>query len=357
MAAIAISAGGTGGHVFPGLSLAEELRKRGHEVVLVTDQRGEKLTKDFSGPRLVVQAKSPSKKNPLKLAGAVFGLLTATAQARKFLKRHEVAVVAGFGGYPSFPALLAGKTLGLPLILHEQNAVLGRANRLFAPWAARIASGFDRLERLKPEYESLHVVTGNPVRKEILAIKAVPAKTGEARLLMLGGSLGARILSDTLPAAIALLPGELKSRLVVTAQMTADRIEGARNALAREGVQTELATFFPDVADKLARADLVIARAGASSVAEIAACGLPAIFVPLKIAMDDHQTANAKVLANVGAADIVAEEKLTPERIAALISARFADKKGLAKRGSLAKTAAKQDAASQLAQLVEAELE
>lgn len=357
MAVIAISAGGTGGHVFPGLALAEELHKNGHEVVLVTDQRAVKLTEGFAGPRLVVQAKSPSKKNPVKLAGAVFGLLAATWQARKFLKGHGVKAVAGFGGYPSFPALLAGKMLGLPLILHEQNAVLGRANRLFAPFAAKIASGFERLDRLAPEYFARHVVTGNPVRAKILQARAPKAKTDEARLLMLGGSLGARILSDTLPAAIALLPDDLKSRLHVTAQITADRLDTVRAALKADGVKADLATFFSDVEARLAWADLIIARAGASSVSEIAAVGKPAIFIPLRIAMDDHQTANAQVLVKVGAADIIAEEKLTPERIAAVISARFADKKDLAKRGELAKTAAREQAASQLARLVEAELE
>lgn len=357
MACIAVSAGGTGGHVFPGLALAEALQSQGHEVVLVTDQRAMKLTEGFTGPRLVVQAKSPSKKNPIKLAGAMFGLLAATLQARKFLKAHNVSAVAGFGGYPSFPALLAGKTMGLPLVLHEQNAVLGRANRLFAPWAVKIASGFDRLTRLKPELEAKHVVTGNPVRAAIVQARIAPNATDEARLLMLGGSLGARILSDTLPAAIALLPHELKARLHVIAQVTSDRLDTAQEQLDQQGVKCVLATFFPDVAEKLAWADLVIARAGASTVAEIAVMGKPAILVPLAIAMDDHQTGNASVLADLGAADIISEEKLTPERIAAVISARFADKKDLAKRGSLAKTAAKKDAAGELARLLEKELE
>ncbi|VAV97488.1 UDP-N-acetylglucosamine--N-acetylmuramyl-(pentapeptide) pyrophosphoryl-undecaprenol N-acetylglucosamine transferase [hydrothermal vent metagenome] len=354
-AIIAIAAGGTGGHVFPAAALSGELQSRGIKTVLVTDQRGDPLTTDFPcDDKLVLQTCSPNPRRPVRFIADLFGIFKATLRAGSYLKQHGCSRVVGFGGYPSLPTLLAAKWLGLPIILHEQNAVLGRSNRLFAGSANWIASGFDNLERLPDKAKSRHVVTGNPLRPDILAHSKTPfpATDGKLHLLVLGGSLGARILSETVPAAMDLLPVELSKRLQVTAQITQDRLETAQAGFERAGVTAELAPFFDDIAGRLAKAHLVVARAGASTIAELAAIGRAAILVPLAIAMDDHQSGNANVLKQAGAADVISEEALTPEKLAAVLSVRLLDGDELAKRAKLAKTVARNNAAVMLADLV-----
>lgn len=351
---IALTAGGTGGHVFPAEALAYELKRRGALVLLMTDQRGDKLTANFPYDyKLVMQGASPGR-NPVVFVRWAWQVWRTRNASIKFLKQYKCTRVVGFGGYPSVPTLLAARALHLPLVLHEQNAVLGRANRLGAASAKWIASGFSRLDRLPQNLANRHIVTGNPLRPKIIDClqKTVLKPEGALQLLVLGGSLGARILSEAVPAAIGVLPLALRKRLLVTAQITKDQIPGARAALDAAGVKYELAPFFSNVAEYLSKADLVVARAGASSVSELAAMGKPAILIPLAIAMDDHQSANAGVLKDAGAADIISEQALTPERLAGLLQARLSDLDDLAERARLAKTVAKIDAASSLADLV-----
>jgi len=354
---IILAAGGTGGHMFPASALAAEMRRRGWTPVLVTDRRGASLETGFAaGERQQIPASGLGGRNPLRLATGMLTVLAGTLKSLGLIRRTRPALVAGFGGYPSFPVLLAARLARVRIIIHEQNCVLGRTNRLFAPGAALVASGFDVLERLPAGAAKRHVVTGNPLRAGILARRdAAPGHQDDrVRLLVLGGSLGARILGETVPAAVALLPKSLQSRLDVAQQTRQEQVATVTRQYREADVNAQIAPFFDDVAQRLAAADLVIARAGASSVAEIAALGKPSILVPLAIAMDDHQSRNAHVLADAGAADIIAEEKLTPERLAALIAARLGDPDDLARRGGAARAQARPDAAKMLADCIEA---
>ncbi|PHS27939.1 MAG: undecaprenyldiphospho-muramoylpentapeptide beta-N-acetylglucosaminyltransferase [Robiginitomaculum sp.] len=353
---IILAAGGTGGHMFPARALAEVLRARGWRIVLITDRRGAALSDGFSAEeRHVIPAASLGGKNPIRLIAGIFSLLAGIVKSLWLILRIRPALVAGFGGYPSFPALAAARLSFTPIVLHEQNCVLGRTNRVFAKRAKLIASGFDVLEKLPPTAKARHVVTGNPLRASILErMDTQPAHTGERlHLLVLGGSLGAKILGETVPAAVKLLPKSLQSRLDVVQQTREEQLDTLKKIYAEAGMQAELAPFFDDVADRLARADLVIARAGASSVAEIAAMGKASILIPLAIAMDDHQMRNAQSLAAHEAADVIAEEKLTPERLAALMAARLGNTEDLQLRGAAARSIARPEAAKTLADLIE----
>ncbi|MGJ3231355.1 MAG: undecaprenyldiphospho-muramoylpentapeptide beta-N-acetylglucosaminyltransferase [Oceanicaulis sp.] len=351
-----IAAGGTGGHMFPARAAADALIARGWEVQLVTDARGARHARDFPGrPVKVIEASSPFQKNPLKLPGALMKLGRGLSQARRLIAEFKPDAVAGFGGYPAFPALAAARLSDIPFLIHEQNAVLGRVNRLFARGAAAVASGFERLDRASPR--ALHVVTGNPVRGPILAAcrepYRPPAPGGEIRLLVLGGSLGARILSDAVPEAVSRLPEELRARLKVTQQTREEDLERVKSAYDAAGVEAVLSPFFDDMGALYADAHLVISRAGASSVSEVAATGRPAIFVPLAIAMDDHQTANAHTLMREGAAESVPEQDFTPGRLCEHLARLLADGEALAKRAEAARRMGKPDAHDRLADLIE----
>jgi len=351
-----IAAGGTGGHMFPARATADALIARGWEVQLVTDARGARHATDFPGaPVKVIEASSPFVKNPVKLPGALMKLAKGLGQARKLMAEFKPDVVAGFGGYPAFPALAAARLAGIPFIIHEQNAVLGRVNRVFARGAAAVASGFDRLDRASQR--ALHIVTGNPVRASVLSAcdtpYLAPAPGGEIRLLVLGGSLGARILSTVVPDAVSRLPDDLRARLKITQQAREEDIDQVRETYAAAGVDATLSPFFEDMGALYADAHLVISRAGASSVSEIAATGRPAIFVPLAIAMDDHQTANAHSLMREGAAESVPERGLTPGRLCEHLARLLGDGEALQKRAEAARALGRPDAHDRLADLIE----
>ncbi len=353
---IALAAGGTGGHVFPAKALAEELTQRGFRVVWITDQRGAPLGENFPcTAKLILHAKSPNKRNPVQFLHALWLLGKAVFASKKFLKTHQCTQIVGFGGYPSLPSLFAARRLSLPILLHEQNAVLGRSNRMFAGYAKWIASGFDDLSRLPPAAKVRHVVTGNPLRLSIIEHGETPYPDPHTNIhiFLLGGSLGARLLSQVFPAAIALLPPDLRKKIRITAQITPDEIKNAAHVFADANVPAALAPFFDDVAARLSKTHLVVARAGASSVSEFAAMGIPSILIPLKMAMDDHQSGNAKTLENVGAADILCEDILSPQILASLIQARISAPDDLIRRANLAKTICKPNAAKALADLVQ----
>jgi UDP-N-acetylglucosamine--N-acetylmuramyl-(pentapeptide) pyrophosphoryl-undecaprenol N-acetylglucosamine transferase len=348
------AAGGTGGHIFPARAAADELAKRGWQVRLVTDVRGFKHAEGFpGGPPAVIDAASPFQKNPIRAVKALWSLAKGYGSTRALMAEFRPDVVAGFGGYPAFPALAAARLSGTPHIIHEQNAVLGRVNRLFSRSAFAVASGFERLDRLKPG--ARHEVTGNPVREAVLdaATDYVPPEPdGPIHVLVIGGSLGARLLSLTVPEALAQLPEALRSRLRVVQQTRAENLKDAQAIYDKAGIQAELQPFLTDMGALYANAHLVISRAGASSVSEIAALGRPAIFVPLAIAMDDHQTANAQHLVDAGAAEAIAEADFAAQSLSARLESALSDGKALARRAAAARAAGRRDAHLRLAELI-----
>jgi UDP-N-acetylglucosamine--N-acetylmuramyl-(pentapeptide) pyrophosphoryl-undecaprenol N-acetylglucosamine transferase len=354
---VVLAAGGTGGHMFPAQALAAELRGRGWEPALVTDSRGLALTGSFpADPIVTIEAASVSPANPLKSVLGATRIASGYLTARKVMAKVQPSVVVGFGGYPAFPTLLAAQGAAR-IVLHEQNAVLGRVNRVFAGRAAAVASGFKRLERMPPAVTGRWVITGNPVRQEIAEARKIPFSPpegdGPIYVFIMGGSLGARILSEIPPRAIMRLPAELRRRLVVAQQTREEWVADALRVYAEAGVEAECRPFFDNIGLRIAQAHLVVARAGASTVTEIAVVGRPSILIPLGIAMDDHQTLNAAALADVKAADVIPESALDGQKLADLLGKRLSQPQELDRRAAAAKTAGRADAASALADVVE----
>ncbi|SEA43899.1 UDP-N-acetylglucosamine--N-acetylmuramyl-(pentapeptide) pyrophosphoryl-undecaprenol N-acetylglucosamine transferase [Rubrimonas cliftonensis] len=350
---LVIAAGGTGGHMFPAQALAEAMLARGWRVTLSTDARGARYADGFP-PEVAKReaaAATTAQGGALTRLGAPLTLLKGAAQAWGWMRADRPACVAGFGGYPAFPALAAAWALGLPRLIHEQNGVLGRVNRLFAPRVGAVACGTWPLRNPPPGARLLRM--GNPVRPAILAARAryAPPGDGAIELLAFGGSQGAALFARVVPAALRLLPERLRARLRVTLQARPEDLDAARAAL--HGVTAEVAPFFADMPGRLAAAHLVIARAGASTVAELCAMGRPAILTPYAAAMDDHQTANARALAEAGGAVVIAEDALTPEALAGRLAQLLADDAELAAMAATAARLARPDAADRLAELVE----
>ena len=348
---VVVAAGGTGGHMFPALALARTLQGRRREVVLACDARGARYVPPGMAHR-EIPAGSPSGRPWQRLAGAArlgHGLLKAIA----FLRRERPAAVAAFGGYAAVPVGLAAGLLGIPLLVHEQNAVLGRANRLIARRAALLALSFADTQGAPAARRSARCVTGNPVRAEVVARRdepyRTPARDGPLELLVVGGSQGARILSEALPAAIAHLPKAERARLRLTQQCRPEDLERVASAYAGLGFAAELASFFDDLPERLARAQLVISRSGASSVAELLVLGRPALLVPYRLAADDHQRANAEAMAAAGAAWVVGETELDAERLATRLSECLDQPQQLALMAERAHALGRPDAASALA--------
>jgi UDP-N-acetylglucosamine--N-acetylmuramyl-(pentapeptide) pyrophosphoryl-undecaprenol N-acetylglucosamine transferase len=355
---IALAAGGTGGHLFPAEALAGELARRGERPVLFTDARtAARLGLGFAGVEThVIRAEGIAGRGVARLPGAALALARGVVQARGLLAALAPATVVAFGGYPSIPPVLAARTLARRprVVLHEQNAVLGRANRMLARFADLLALSAPATVRVPAGLRAETI--GNPVRPEIAALAGAgytpPVAAGPVELLVLGGSLGARALADLIPAAVAALPETLRMRLRLTMQCRAEDIERSRAALADAGVTARLAPFFAEVAALYARAHLVIARAGASTVAELACAGRPALLIPLPHAIDDHQTANAHALAEAGAAELHPQATLTPALLADRLAALFAEPARLARMAEAAASLARPDAARRLADAV-----
>jgi UDP-N-acetylglucosamine--N-acetylmuramyl-(pentapeptide) pyrophosphoryl-undecaprenol N-acetylglucosamine transferase len=357
---IALAAGGTGGHLFPAEALAGELARRGERPVLFTDARtAARLGPGFAGVEThVIRAAGVAGRGVARLPGAALALARGTAEARGLLAALAPATVVAFGGYPSIPPVLAARTLARArrprVVLHEQNAVLGRANRLLARFADLLALSAAATARLPGGVRA--ETLGNPVRPEIAALAgagyAPPVPEGPVELLVLGGSLGARALADLVPGAVAALPEALRARLRLTMQCRAEDIGRVRATLDGSGVSARLAPFFAEIAALYARAHLVIARAGASTVAELACAGRPSLLVPLPHAIDDHQTANARVLAEAGAAELHAQAALTPAGLADRLARLLAEPARLARMAEAAASLARPDAARRLADAV-----
>ena len=354
---ILLAAGGTGGHMFPAQSLAENLKAKGWEVALMTDARGQKHSTRIPADKIIeVQAASISPRRPIQAIKGILKLAKGVRQAKAFIRDWKPDIVVGFGGYPAFPAMRAAQSMKLPTILHEQNAVLGRVNRVFAAKANHVVSGFDVLKKVSPKANVQNL--GNPMRAQIM--DAVPTSYAPPmdviNLLCVGGSLGARILSQNIPRAIALLPADLRSCIKVVQQTTESEVETARALYADMGVEAVCETFFSNIETHLAKAHYIIARAGASSVSEIALMGKPSLLIPLAIAMDDHQTINARSLESHGAADILPESQFTPESVANILQDRLNDSNWLSSAAASARTLGRPNAAQDLAQLVIATL-
>ncbi|MBM3598900.1 MAG: undecaprenyldiphospho-muramoylpentapeptide beta-N-acetylglucosaminyltransferase [Alphaproteobacteria bacterium] len=354
---IVLAAGGTGGHTVPARALAEALIARGHGVAVVTDRRGQGF--DNLGNRASVHRVRAERLGSgiVGKIGSVVELVVGTIQARRILRELRPVLVVGFGGYPSLPAMAAALRLAIPTMLHEQNAVLGRANRLFAPCAKRIATSFAQVAAVRQaDHGKLHM-TGNPVRPAIIALRDLPypAPNGNdpIRLLVTGGSQGARVFSELVPAAIAMMSEPMRRRVVVEQQCLADDIPAVEQRYSEIGVTAELAPFFPDMPERLARAQLLICRAGASTITELTVAGRPAVLVPYPHATDDHQTANARLLEAAGGAWVMPQDKCDPERLAHRLKSLFAAPRMLIQAAEYARSVGQPDAAERLADLVE----
>jgi UDP-N-acetylglucosamine--N-acetylmuramyl-(pentapeptide) pyrophosphoryl-undecaprenol N-acetylglucosamine transferase len=351
---VVLAAGGTGGHLFPAEALAGELLARGLRAALITDRRGRGFGERLPGvPVHRISAGAMAGTGMLGRAEGALRLALGLFQARGLIARLAPSVAVGFGGYPSVPTMLAAARAGLPTLLHEQNAVLGRANRLLARRATMVAGAFPGLAL--PGATPL-VVTGNPVRPAIAAVGMEPYRApgceAPLHLLVLGGSQGARVFSRVVPEALALLPPGLRARLVLAQQCRPEDLDQVRAAYERLGIAARLASFFEDIPALLAEAHLVVARAGASTVAELAAAGRPAILVPYPFAADDHQTANAESAGKAGGAWPVAERSLTAAALAERLAALAAEPAVLAAAAEAAGRTARRDAAERLADLV-----
>lgn len=352
-----LAAGGTGGHLIPAFSLAAELHARGHYVALMTDERGANIPgkPDFL-PAHVLPA-GRFGKNPFGWIRGARAVLEGRAMALRLFGSFEPSAVVGFGGYPALPALLAARAAKLPSIVHEQNAVLGRVNRLLAGRVDAIATSYEKVDRLKPKHAHKVHLTGNPVRAEVLALRDqdFPAFTEESllRILVTGGSQGARVLSEVVPDGLAMLPPALRQRLQVTQQCRAEDLEAVRARYANHDIPAELGTYFEDMHERLADAHLFIGRAGASTIAELTAVGRPAILVPLPIATDDHQAVNTREMVKAGGARMIRQEAFQPKELAKQIQAMAMNPQSLANAAHCAFNCGRPDAAKDLADLVE----
>jgi len=353
---IVLAAGGTGGHLFPAEALAGELLARGHRIVVMTDKRGTGYGEVFPGAEIVIVPSAAfSDRSALGLIAAPFEILAGIVMSFVKLKALKPRAVVGFGGYPSVPVMLAACLAGLHTAILSPDALLGRANRLLMNYVKAIAANF-KLVRFLPRNPAKIVYTGNPLRPEVIALNAAPYEaplTGPIRLLVFGGSQGARVFSERVPGAVDRLPQALKARLEIVQQCRPEDLEGVRRVWDRMKVKAELAAFYKDMPQQIAKAHLVIARAGAGTVSELACIGRPAILVPLPHALDDNQTPNAEALVEAGGGWRLPQKEFTPEKLSDMLKAAFGDPQGLAKRAAAALTLAKPDATRKLADLVE----
>ena len=352
-----LAAGGTGGHMVPAHALAAELKARGHGVMLITDARGARFPGLFKDVPVHILPAGRIGGGPIGWLKALFAIIRGRSEAKALYSKHRPDAVVGFGGYPAFPALLAASALHIPAVLHEQNAVLGRVNRLLAGGAAAIATAFREIERLKSRYREKTVLVGNPVRSEIARLGELPFppfdEFAPLKILVTGGSQGASVLGRVVPQGLGLLEPSLRRRLQIVQQARPDDISQVRAQYAELGIPAELTTYIEAMPAKLGDAHLVIGRAGASTIAELSAAGRPAILVPYAAATDDHQTSNAREMVEAGGARSIREDQFTPQRLARQVEAMAADPQALNNAAARALTVGRPNAASDLADLVE----
>ena len=352
-----LAAGGTGGHLIPAFALAAELDRRGHHVALVTDERGARIPgkPDFL-PAHVLPAGRLGK-NPLTLARGLAAIWRGRAMALRLFDSFQPTCVVGFGGYPALPALLAAQSARIPTVIHEQNAVLGRVNRLLARRVDAIGTAYRDVDRISPKWASKVVHVGNPVRAQVLALRKDPFpaldKDGLLRVLVTGGSQGASILAEVVPDGLAMLPPALRHRLQVTQQCRPEDLDMVRTRYATHQIPAELGTYFEDMATRLAETHLFIGRAGASTIAELTVVGRPAILVPLPIATDDHQAANAREMVRTGGARAIRQSGFTAKELAKQVQTIALAPDALANAAHAAWNCGMPNAVSDLADLVE----
>jgi len=353
---VLLAAGGTGGHLFPAEALAEALKRRGVAVDLATDERAARYGHDFPAREThVIPSATIRGRDPISMAKTVALLGVGAMKSLLLLRRIRPVAVVGFGGYPTLPPLLAATLRRIPTVIHDANAVMGRANRMLAPRVTAIATSFPGM-KLDGQLAAKATTTGNPVRPMVLAAAAQPypasAPGGPFNLLITGGSQGARVMADVVPSAIEAIAPELRARLAIVQQARGEDETRVREAYTRLGVKAEVAPFFSDLPARIAASHLIVSRSGASTVAELAAIGRPSILVPLPHALDQDQLANATVLANAGGAIVLRQDDFTPARLAAEIAALAADADKFAAMAAGAKSAGVLDAAERLADLV-----
>jgi UDP-N-acetylglucosamine--N-acetylmuramyl-(pentapeptide) pyrophosphoryl-undecaprenol N-acetylglucosamine transferase len=354
---VLLAAGGTGGHLFPAEALGTVLMQRGFRVRLVTDSRAARYTGVFSKDMLdVVPSETIRGRDPVSLARTAILLSAGMAAAMALMLRLKPALVIGFGGYPTLPPLIAAKLFGIPTIIHDSNAVLGRANRLLSARVSAIATSLPGVLDRDPALAGKTTVTGTPMRPAVLAAAgtsyAAPEIAGPLKILVVGGSQGARVMADIVPPAVERLEPALWHRLQLTQQVRDEDMARVRAVYGKLKIDAELAPFFSDLPARLAASHLVVSRSGAGTVAELAAIGRPSILVPLPGAIDQDQFANAGVLSNAGGAIRIAQAEFTPDRLAAEISTLAAEPSRLAVMAKNARGAGKLDAAERLADLV-----
>jgi UDP-N-acetylglucosamine--N-acetylmuramyl-(pentapeptide) pyrophosphoryl-undecaprenol N-acetylglucosamine transferase len=355
---VLLAAGGTGGHLFPAHALAEALARRGVTVDLATDHRAERYGDKFPARHIhIIASDTLRRRDPISIARTAVMLAIGAIQALRLIGRIQPSAVVGFGGYPTLPPVTAATLRKIPSVIHEQNAVMGRANRLLAPRVSAIATSFAGVLEREPKLKVKATRTGNPVRSMVIAAATTPYigpdSTSALRLLAFGGSQGARIMADIVPAAVQRLDGQLQRRLAVVQQAREEDVARVREIYAQASVAAEVAPFFADLPARMAAAHLVIARSGASTVAELTAIGRPAILVPLPHALDQDQSANAGVLENAGGAFRLQQNDFTPERLAAEICALASAPQKLVAMAAAARSQGAIDAAERLADLVE----
>jgi UDP-N-acetylglucosamine--N-acetylmuramyl-(pentapeptide) pyrophosphoryl-undecaprenol N-acetylglucosamine transferase len=352
---IVLAAGGTGGHLFPAQALAEELTRRGYDIHLMTDERVRDYGKSFPARQThVVPSATLSLGKPWLLPGRLFRLFGGYRQARAILQSLQPRAVVGFGGYPSFPPILAAANLKIPSCVHDQNAVMGRANRVLARYADAIASSFPNLQGLPPTAAHKVTVTGNPVRDLVLKSRAAayPA-SARFRLLVFGGSQGAQFFGDFMPKAFAAMTAEERAGLQVTQQVRPENMEAVKAAYGQLNLDCELQPFFMDMPSRIAASHLVICRSGASTIAELGVIGRPAIMVPLPHALDNDQLRNAESFASAGAGWVHPQASLEPQGFAAFLTRLRSQEDVLRRAAAAALGHGKPDAAQRLADLTE----
>jgi UDP-N-acetylglucosamine--N-acetylmuramyl-(pentapeptide) pyrophosphoryl-undecaprenol N-acetylglucosamine transferase len=355
---VMLAAGGTGGHLFPAFALAEELARRAITVDLVTDMRGDRYGMNFPARSIHrVPSATPAGRSPLQAARAAMLLARGVGASLKIIGTVKPAAVVGFGGYPSFPPLVAARLRRVPTLLHEQNAVLGRANRALAGYVTAIATSFADTKLLAGRPLAKVRVTGNPVRDTVVdwATQSYhpPTPTGPLSMVVFGGSQGARFFSEAMPPAIALLPEDLRSRLFIVQQCREEDLTQVESDYRKLGVRAHLAHFFPNLPEEMSRAHLVIGRSGASTVAELTVLGRPAILVPLPHALDNDQLQNARQLAASGGAWCLEQKEITPQSLAGTLGGLLTAPDKLSQAAAAAKAQGRPDAVIRLADLVE----
>lgn len=352
-----LAAGGTGGHMVPAAALAAELIGRGHHVALISDDRGVRFPGLFEDIETHVLPAGRMGGGPLGYLKAGVKIMAGRSMARRLYKDLRPSAVIGFGGYPALPSILAAFRNGIPTVIHEQNAVLGRVNRFVAGKVDAIATSYEDVQRMKPGWAAKTHLVGNPVREAILDLRNRPYpmldEDGIFRVLVTGGSQGASILSQVVPDGLALLPVHFRRRLQVTHQARVEDIELVRAKYRAHDIPADIATYLPDMPEHLAWAHIVIARAGASTIAELTAAGRPAILVPLPTSTDDHQTFNTREITAAGGARMIPQRSFTATELAKQIQKLGLDTQGLENAAARARSCGRPHAARDLADLVE----